>query len=96
MFVRRTNVVSGVSVFLYLISFFPLFASVPIFFNGSLQTEVLMSYLNPIGLTILGIYQIPASPAYGSAPLLYFLISGISWILGLFLISMIKFKKLEL
>ena len=95
-FVRKSNIVSGISVFVYIISLFMLFIASPVFFNGSLQAQEILSYLNPLGATVLAIYQIPLDAAYGTVPLSFFLLDAIGWIAVLLVLSVLRFKKLEL
>ncbi|MFP3203536.1 MAG: ABC transporter permease subunit [Sulfolobus sp.] len=95
-FVRQSNIVNGVSVLIYIISLFMVFIASPVFFNGSLHAQEILSYLNPLGVTVLATYQIPLDAAYGTVPLSFFLLDAIGWIAVLLVLSVLRFKKLEL
>jgi|GEM_PF-4630207 ABC-2 type transport system permease protein len=95
-FVRQSNIVNGASVLIYILSLFMLFIASPVFFNGSLHAQEILSYLNPLGATVLSIYQVPLSFSYGTVPLSFFLLDAIGWIAVLLVLSVLRFKKLEL
>jgi len=95
-FVRQSNIVNGASVLIYILSLFMLFIASPVFFNGSLHAQEILSYLNPLGATVLATYQIPLDAAYGTVPLSFFLLDAIGWIAVLLVLSVLRFKKLEL